>query len=47
MQCNRLKTKEVVAAGDGFGDGSRPGRVLRDHDTIAPDPVIDGPVNQP
>ena len=46
VQRNRLESDEVVAAGDRLGDGGRPRRVLRDHDTVTPDSVIDRPVDQ-
>jgi hypothetical protein len=46
VQCDRLKTNEVVSAGDRRRNRSRPGRVLVNHLPAAPISVEDSPANE-
>ena len=42
MQGNGLETDEVVTRWDDGRDGSRPGRVLSDHQSCSPRAVVNG-----
>lgn len=46
VQCDRLKTNEVVSAGNRRRNRSRPGRVLVNHLPAAPISVEDSPANK-
>lgn len=43
---NGLETDEIVAARHSLRNGRGPGRVLGNHDTVTPDTVVDGAVDE-
>jgi len=46
VKSDGLETDEVVARGNGLGDRRRPTRVLRDHQAITPEPIVNGAVDE-